>query len=218
MSCDSRKKENFIFNKATNRSVDNIAYALGVQYGHSSREFMFDDSSHTLFIKGLNEGRKLKALPNDDIIKQARKIDTFVSLYRKKVAQKNKTIGKKKIESLLISDTSLIKHRSGLIYKILKQGTPINDIAKESKIFMKYSISSFNRDQIIEDNLSKETSFPYQGMLKAWKISLNICGEGCEIVVYSPSSLAYGNEGSRPVIQPGEYLKFKLIFSSISSL
>lgn len=215
-SCDSKKK-NFIFNKDENRSVDNIAYAIGVKYGYGSKEFMFDDEAFLIFLKGIREGRNLKEAPSNLIKNKAKKIDVLVSLYRKKIAQKNKKIGEDRLKKLLESDPSLEKHKTGLVYRVIKPGLTRSDL-KSSKVKLRYSIYSLIDDRVIEDNLLKDTLFPYKGMLKAWRIGLNICGEGCEIEIYSPSSLAYGNEGSRPTIEPGEYLRFKLIFSSISSL
>lgn len=220
-SCSPEKKKEltsykeFSFNKESNRNIDNVAYALGVKYGHSSKEFMLDEDAYLIFLKGMEDGRNLKFVPSDQIKKKAKMIDVLVSLHRKKIAQKNKKLGKEKLLKLMKSKPSLIKHKSGIVYRVLKQGTPVDKVHL-SKVKIKYSIHSFNEDRLIEDNLSKETTFPYKGMLKAWKLALSICGEGGDIEIYSPSIFAYGDEGSKPVIKPGEYLKFRLIFSSIS--
>jgi FKBP-type peptidyl-prolyl cis-trans isomerase FklB len=216
-SCNSKKaalatEKSFNFSDEKSRDIDKIAYSLGMQYAQSMRGFGLDSSSQDIFIQGLANGFKTEKKLDPEMVLWAKKIDKILMAKREKVASKKREEGALAIKKLLEEDASYNVSDSGLIYKITKMGKIINIIDPEAFVEMRY-VSKYLNDKVYESTMTgNPRKLPLRGIFKAWTEAFSICGYGCEIEVIAPPALTYGNNGALPYIQPGEYLKYNLIF------
>jgi hypothetical protein len=99
---------------------------------------------------------------------------------------------------------------SGLAYKIVSPGSSLHP--KESDLVEVRYHGVFPDGKVFDSNWnSKDRSqFPLNHVIPGWTEGLQLVGEGGEIDLLIPSSLAYGDQGSPPAIPPGASLRFKV--------
>jgi len=204
--------QKFDFKNKEAKEIHKIAYSLGRQYAINMQEFHFDNESLEVFIQGLQEGHSSGEAPSKEMIFQAKKIDKRVQESRAEKAKDKKSEGETFIKSLLASDDTYKQTPSGLVYKIIKDGTKIDKIESNALFTMKYEGKRLDNSVYESALQGNPRKFPYGGVFKAWQEAFQLCGKGCEIEIISPSSLTYGDNGSLPKISPGEFLKYKLFF------
>ena len=97
--------------------------------------------------------------------------------------------------------------KSGLQYKILKPGNTRkpNSRSRVTINFQGKHIDSSVFDSTFNDEPSV---LSLRRTIKGWTEGLQLIGEGGRIVLYVPSRLAYGREGTPPTIKRNETLIF----------
>ena len=109
-------------------------------------------------------------------------------------AQQNEAAGKEFVEKLKASDPEVKTSASGLSYKILEQGEPV-EIADNSMVSVNYTgklVDGTVFDQSPEGN---PATFSPKGVVAGFGEGLKLLGKGGKAVLYIPGDLAYGVKG-----------------------
>ena len=159
-----------------------------------------DEELDTLLsgLRAAVKGEQLKFKP-DDIIAGAEKMfgDRVSAKSGKWVKQNDEFLAK------VDADKAVTKTASGLRYKILAPGagpkpaptSTVKCLYTGKLIDGKVFDSTANRN-------NEPTEFPLNGVIPAWTEAVQLIGKGGKILLYSPSNLAYGDQGQGPI--PGK--------------
>jgi FKBP-type peptidyl-prolyl cis-trans isomerase len=122
--------------------------------------------------------------------------------YRQSIAPRDDKWAKLNDDFLLKldADSSIVKSASGLRYKVIEEGHPARPNAASS---VKCRYEGKLIDGKIFDTTkarnNEPSEFPLSGVIPSWTEGVQKIGAGGKIILYSPSSLAYGNEGQGPI-------------------
>jgi FKBP-type peptidyl-prolyl cis-trans isomerase len=98
------------------------------------------------------------------------------------------------------ADKSVTKTASGLRYKIIDEGSAARPNAAS---YVKCRYEGKLIDGKVFDTTktrnNEPTEFPLSGVIPAWTEGVQKIGTGGKIILYCPSSLAYGDEGQGPI-------------------
>lgn len=103
----------------------------------------------------------------------------------------------------LDADSTITKSASGLRYKIIVPGGPARPYAS-STVKCLYE-GKFVDGRVFDSTKNRNnqpSEFPLSGVIPSWTEGVQLIGPGGKIILYSPSSLAYGDEGLGPI--PGK--------------
>lgn len=107
-------------------------------------------------------------------------------------------------------DSGVLYHQSGIGYKIMEPGNGRDTIKSTSIPSIVYTRSLFGYDKVIESSQNLPTSFdnrPLKEHIIGWQIGLTLITKGGRIILYIPSSLAFGPVGVPPSIPPNAILE-----------
>ncbi len=100
--------------------------------------------------------------------------------------------------------------KSGLQYKVIKQGTGKTPGLKDS-VTTHYRGTLIDGTEFDSSYKRKQpATFPVDGVISGWTEALQLMKEGDKWQLYIPSDLAYGQRGSGPDIGPNEVLVFDI--------
>lgn len=128
------------------------------------------------------------------------------------VADKNLEAGKKFIENLKATDSSVITTPSGLVYKVIKAGEGPK-LKAEGTAILNYKGSLVDGTQFDANNGVKMSPM---GVIRGFGEGLQLMSKGAHYIFYIPSNLAYGMQAP-PVIGPGQTLVFEVEITDIVS-
>jgi FKBP-type peptidyl-prolyl cis-trans isomerase FkpA len=114
---------------------------------------------------------------------------------------------------LLNSITVPTKDASGLYYTIVDPGTGPKPTVN-SNITVEYHV--YNTDNTEVDQAASHYFAPLNGLIDAWRIGVPKIGKGGTILLYSPSGLAYGQQGNGN-IGPNQVLLFKITLQGFNN-
>lgn len=181
-------------------------YTVGHMFGGRLKNLSLTSNEIEIILAGLRDSAQGKKEKVNIKTFQA-KVQSFLKTKMSKSAEKNKVIGQKYLEKFLSTEKGL-KTKSGLVYKILKEGTGKPPLATDT-VTVHYhgtlvdkSVFDSSKDR------GKEVTFPLNRVIKGWSEGLQLIGEGGQIKLLIPSSLAYGDQGAPPKIPGGETLTF----------
>ena len=115
------------------------------------------------------------------------------------------------------ADKSVTKTASGLRYKILAPGSDVKPTAA-STVKCRYEGKTVD-DKVFDSTKTRNnepTEFPLSGVIPAWTEGVQLIGVGGKIVLYCPAAIAYGDQGSPPVIPAKSVLEFEVELVEIS--
>lgn len=98
------------------------------------------------------------------------------------------------------ADKSVTKTASGLRYKIIDEGSAARPNAS-STVKCRYEAKLID-GKVFDTTKARNdepTEFPLSGVVPAWTEGVQKIGTGGKIILYCPSSLAYGDEGQGPI-------------------
>ncbi|MRG45642.1 hypothetical protein GFS24_10975 [Chitinophaga sp. SYP-B3965] len=107
-------------------------------------------------------------------------------------------------------DSGLMFHPSGICYKIILPGNGVDTIRSNSIPSIVYTTKILAGDKLIESSQNLPTSFdnrPIRDHILGWQIGLTLITKGGRIILYIPSSFAYGHLGVPPNIPPNAILE-----------
>lgn len=105
-------------------------------------------------------------------------------------------------------DSGVISHPSGLSYKIMERGNG-DYINREQVPTVVYSRKLLLSEKEVESSLGLPTNLDGRQLknhITGWQIGLQIISKGGRIIMYIPSSLAFGPTGVPGVIPPNAIL------------
>ena len=108
----------------------------------------------------------------------------------------------------IAKDPLVIKTKSGLLYKVLNEGSGRKPKASDT-VRCHYE-GTFPDGSIFDSSYKRGESaeFPLNGVIKGWTEGLQLMAEGSKYELYLPYSLAYGERGAGASIPPYSALKF----------
>jgi FKBP-type peptidyl-prolyl cis-trans isomerase FkpA len=133
------------------------------------------------------------------------------------VASKAKAEADAKYFAKLDEDKTVKKTASGLRYRITVPGSDEKPVATS---LVKCHYEGKLTDGTVFDASKKHgtnpVEFPLNRVIPAWTEGVQLIGKGGKITLFCPSELAYGEQGSPPVIPPNSILEFEVELVEIS--
>ncbi|MES1213796.1 MAG: FKBP-type peptidyl-prolyl cis-trans isomerase [Singulisphaera sp.] len=183
------------------------SYAIGFRLGANfkRRSMPIDGAS---LIKGLQDGLAGAKAPLSE-----EQMDAALRAFEQEVVAKIPEQNKKEGEAFLAKNAKaegVKTTKSGLQYKVLKEGT--------GKIPTKADTVSAHYKGTLVDGTPFDSSydrgeplkFPVTGVIPGWTEALQLMKVGSKWMLFIPSDLAYGPNGSPPVIGPNATLVFEV--------
>jgi FKBP-type peptidyl-prolyl cis-trans isomerase FklB len=207
---------------------DKTSYSVGFSIGSDLKK---DELKMNLEIlqEGLKDGfTGSKQILNEEEIKK-----TMMPLYRKRRSKQqadrmtkmeerkkkmeerkgqgkaNKEEGTKFLEGNKVKE-GIVALKSGLQYKILKEGTGASPKATDTVKCHYKGITIDGKEFYNSYKRGEPATFALNRALKGWTEGLQLMKEGGKWRFFIPSELAYGERGSGPNIGPNEVLIFEL--------
>lgn len=209
---------------------DKVSYIIGFQIGKSFSNVSFELNSDW-FLQGLGDASldvpkfsreeisKIMLQFNQKMRTESQKNgpsqeEKEAMLQREKEKRMNQEEGNKFLEENK-KKQGIVTLPSGLQYQVLKEGkgeTPkiedqVETHYRGTLINGKEFDSSYKRNQ--------PAVFPLKGVIKGWTEALQLMPVGSKWKLFIPSELAYGTQGSPPVIPPNATLIFEIELLSI---
>ena len=191
-----------------------IGYDIGqrIQADFKKQEI---DIDNTILLKGLSDifNGKPNVIP-DSIVRE-----TMMAFQQKMMAkqqnahfaeyEKNKKEGEAFLAENAKKDSVKVT-KSGLQYKILKEGTG-KAPAETSTVVVHYRGRLIN-GTVFDESYSRgePTTFPLNGVIKGWTEGLQLLKAGGKAELYIPEQLAYGERGAGQLIGAGATLIFEV--------
>jgi FKBP-type peptidyl-prolyl cis-trans isomerase len=133
------------------------------------------------------------------------------------IAAKAKSEADAKYFAKLDADKTVKKTASGLRYRINAPGSDEKPVATS---VVKCHYEGKLTDGTVFDASKKHgtepSEFPLNRVIPAWTEGVQLIGKGGKITLFCPSELAYGEQGSPPVIPPNSILEFEVELVEIS--
>ena len=187
---------------------DKTLYALGVAVSRSLGDFALTDAELDIVRSGLTDG-VLKRPIKVDMDTFGPKIQVMAQSRAAAGAEKEKSAGAAFIVKAA-AEAGAKKTASGAIVKTLKPGSGASPTAAST---VKVHYHGTLPDGTVFDSSVKRNepaTFPLSGVIKCWTEGVAMMKVGEKARLTCPSSIAYGDRGSPPVIKPGATLVFEV--------
>lgn len=211
--------------KGSKSRRDSVAYLLGVNFGSFLKNNHFGALDNQTIKKGLDDYLSAKGDPKDTLAFLAQfRIDAnlmnsvfndYLSERRNQIAHANF----QKEKAFLTENRTkpnVVELPSGLQYIVIKSGNTSKKPKKNSDtVYVKY------KGTFLDGSLFDETSetdadvhFQLSKVIRGWQEGLKKIGEGGEIRLFVPSSLAYGDNWNSN-IEPNSLLVFDVQLNKV---
>lgn len=209
---DSSKKDTKKGDTTSDSSdlMDNVSYVIGYNLGD---RFISQGLEITLedFFAGIKDstGKKKGRFTNEEMNIIMNEFQTYMMAKQKEKGEKQAREG---IEFLKKNKTQegVITTESGLQYKVIKNGTGKKPGLKDTVVthYKGTLIDGTEFDSSYKRN--QPATFPVNAVIRGWTEALQLMTPGSKWILYIPSELAYGSQGSGSVIPPGSVLIFEI--------
>lgn len=188
---------------------DKTFYAMGFMLGSNLQRLELSDAELAALYKGLVSSAKGKK-PEIEMQIYQPKIQTMFKERMQKIAEKEKSGGKKYLDDYLKKNKNAKRTESGLVYEVLKEGKGAKPKATDT-VEVHYHGTLTNGD-VFDSSVErgKKISFPLNRVIKGWTEGLQLIGEGGKIRLVIPPELGYGDTGAPPKIPGGATLVFEV--------
>lgn len=189
------------------RSEENRSlYALGQIYGHRVEAMNFSKDEAEWIVEGfqdrLKDKDRVNSLANPD------QMQKFLTDRLKNHIFQAKKDGDDYLRKYVQSGG--MHTLSGLAYRIVSSGSAKKPSPKDW-VEVRYQGRLINGKIVDGTNEGGDTEkFPLNGVIPGWTEGLQLLGEGGEIELVVPSSLAYGDSENAAGVPPGSTLIFKI--------
>ena len=186
-----------------NRSL----YAVGQMLARKSDYLHLSEKEVELVLRGFRDWTVMKK-SIIDYESQLQGVEKLVSQRVNFVSDHEKEKGKHYLDKFVKSGGKLTE--SGLAYKIVKKGSDKKPKSTDS-VEVHYHGTLID-GQVFDSSVDRKekAEFPLNHVIPGWTEGLQLIGEGGEIELVIPSSLAYGDQGTLPAIPGGATLVFKI--------
>lgn len=179
---------------------DTVSYLVGFSMGSNMQgiPYRFDMES---FLKGVQTA--LEGQPSGYTSAEMQRILTeWQQGLQRKNSEKsleNKVQGKQFLADNLKNDKEVRQTSSGLQYKILVEGK--GRVPKATDEVLVHYTGKLLDGTVFDSSVERgePISFPLNGVIAGWTEGLQLMKEGGKAVLYIPSELAYGDNGTGPI-------------------
>ncbi len=193
--------------------MDKKSYAFGMSLAGNLMQSGVHGLDFDDFVAGLKDmmqGNKL-AIPIEEA---GEALEKFYKELEEEAAEKAAVAGAaakeegEKFLAKIARDPEVKATKSGLMYKVLKEGSGKKPSAT-SKVRCHYE-GTFADGSIFDSSYKRgePAVFGLNQVIKGWTEGLQLMGEGSKYELYLPYDLAYGEQGAGSSIPPYSALKF----------
>ena len=210
-SCDKKTSDGKQPASISKSDVDSVSFMMGYSFGMQLKQYNMGPLSVNQIIKGVQAASKGVEI-------DYMQFQQIVSGFMEKRSQAISGEMAARSEKMLAgheNEDGVVKTESGLLYKIVREGEGIKPTAQDT---VEVHYEGTNLDGKVVDSSyerGETVTFPLQNVIKGWTEGLQYVGEGGEILLYIPASLAYGENGASQDIRPNEALTFKVELKSV---
>lgn len=191
--------------------ADKVSYGIGLQLGQQVKGQSFDGFSLEALLIGIKDVFTNTPLrfAEDEMQAAFSAINQQVQAQASQAAKAHKEIGEAFL-AINAQKDGIVTTASGLQYEVITEGAgpkpSINDTVVthyhgtliDGKVF----------DSSVERG--EPAQFPVNGVIKGWIEALQMMKVGSKWRLFIPSDLAYGDQGSGAMIEPGTTLIFEV--------
>ena len=205
------------------------SYALGSSFANylkSNLEQNGVEADQAYLISGFNETMKNASQFSQE------QVNTILEAFGKRMQEESKarfekqkaenTAAGEKFREEFAKEPGVIKTKSGLLYKVINEGT--GDHPTENDTVIVHYIGTLTDGRKFDSSFDRNqtATFPLNGVIKGWTEGIQIIGVGGKIKLVVPPELAYGdqgfpNQGDNASITPASTLVFEIDLLGIDS-
>ena len=191
--------------------ADKVSYGIGLQLAQQVKSQSFPDFNLDSLVIGLKDvfNNEPMRFPEDEMQAAFSAINQQVQAAAASAAEENKTAGNAFLEENAKKD-SVITTESGLQYEIITEGT--GPKPSQSDMVVTHYHGTLTDGTVFDSSVDRgePAQFPVNGVIQGWIEALQLMPVGSKWRLTIPSDLAYGDQGSAPVIEPGATLIFDI--------
>jgi len=186
---------------------DKTMYALGVALSQNLENFSLSEQELELVKLGLTDGvlKRDKKVP--DVESYGPKLQQLARTRMANVAAAEKKAAQPFLEKAA-AEKGAQRTASGLVYSELKAGT--GDMPKPTDVVKVNYEGRLMDGTVFDGSRGTPASFPLNGVIKCWSEGLQKMKVGGKAKLVCPADIAYGDNGSPPLIKPGAPLVFEV--------
>ncbi len=192
-------------------NADKVSYGIGLQLAQQVKGQSFPGFNVDALIIGLRDifDNEPLRFPEDEMQAAFSAINQQVQEAAASAATENKSAGTAFLEENAKKD-GVITTESGLQYEIITEGT--GPKPTQSDMVVTHYHGSLIDGTVFDSSVNRgePAQFPVNGVIQGWIEALQLMPVGSKWRLTIPSDLAYGDQGSAPVIGPGATLIFDI--------
>jgi len=191
--------------------ADKVSYGIGLQLGQQVKQQLFNGFNVDALVTGLRDIFADKPMRFGDEEMHA----AFTAINEQAQADAaNASAGNKKEGKSFLDENAkkeaITTTASGLQYEVITEGT--GAIPSQTDTVVTHYHGSLIDGSVFDSSIERgePAEFPVNGVIPGWTEALQLMPTGSKWRLYIPSDIAYGDQGSPPVIQPGATLIFDI--------
>ena len=191
--------------------ADKVSYGIGLQLAQQVKSQSFDGFNLDSLVIGLQDvfNNEPMRFPEDEMQAAFSAINQKVQAEAANAAEGNKVAGTAYLEENAKKE-GVITTESGLQYEVITEGT--GPKPSQSDMVVTHYHGSLIDGTVFDSSVNRgePAQFPVNGVIQGWIEALQLMPVGSKWRLSIPSDLAYGDQGSAPVIGPGATLIFEI--------
>ena len=198
------------------------SYALGSSFANylkSNLEQNEIKADQEYLISGFNETMKGNSQLNQE------EVNTILEAFGKRIQEESQarfeklktenTAAGEKFREAFAKEPGVIKTKSGLLYKVIQEGTGAHPTANDTVIVHYVGTLTDGRKFDSSYDRNEPATFPLNGVIKGWTEGIQLIGVGGKIKLVVPPELAYEDkslpsQGDNANITPASTLVFEV--------
>ena len=198
------------------------SYALGSSFANylkSNLEQNEVKADQEYLISGFNETMKGNSQLNQE------EVNTILEAFGKRIQEESQarfekqktenTAAGEKFREAFAKEPGVIKTKSGLLYKVIQEGTGAHPTANDTVIVHYVGTLTDGRKFDSSYERNEPATFPLNGVIKGWTEGIQLIGVGGKIKLVVPPELAYEDkslpsQGNNANITPASTLVFEV--------
>jgi FKBP-type peptidyl-prolyl cis-trans isomerase FklB len=191
--------------------ADKVSYGIGLQLGQQVKGQSFPGFNLDALVEGLNDifNNQPVRIPENEMQAAFAAINQQIQAEAAKELESNKAAGMAYLEENAKKE-GVMTTASGLQYEIIEEGT--GPKPQHTDTVVTHYHGSLVDGTVFDSSINRgqPAQFPVNGVIKGWIEALQMMPVGSKWRLHIPSDLAYGDQGSAPVIGPGATLIFDI--------
>jgi FKBP-type peptidyl-prolyl cis-trans isomerase len=199
---------------SSSSATDSVSYAVGVNLGTMVKQSPFEGLDAGLIAQGILDVLKDSSATLTDE-QCAEILNAYIQNQRQKEETEQQEVAQKNLEAGLEflannkSAEGVVTLESGVQYKIVSAGT--GPKPKATDIVKVHYKGTLLNGEVFDSSIERgePVEFPLNQVIKGWTEGLQQVNAGSKVLLYIPSDLAYGQNGSGK-IGPNSMLIFEV--------